>query len=128
MQILYSYLKYIYRLLDEFFLLLAVIFSECHEKPRRKDRVSEKVHRRTFVRHITFLAAHPPYIIFHCFFHLLPPFCLLQFYKEKIFFYSREWWGSSTPFLPLCVYDPVIYLLGLLTDLLKWTRLVSSVK
>ena len=128
MQILYSYLKYIDRLLDEFFLLLAVIFSECHEKPRRKDWVSEKVHRRTFVRHITFLAAYPPYVIFYCFFCLLPPFCLLQFYEENFFFYSREWWSSSTSFLPHCVYDPVIYLLSLLTDLLKWTRVLSSVK
>ena len=36
-QILYSYLKYIDRLLDAFFLLLTVILSELHGKQRRKD-------------------------------------------------------------------------------------------
>ena len=32
--------------LDVFFLLLAVILSELREKPRKKDWVTEKVHRR----------------------------------------------------------------------------------
>ena len=36
-QILHSYLRYTDRLLDLFFLLLAEILSELHEKPRRKD-------------------------------------------------------------------------------------------
>ena len=67
--ILYSYLRYTDRLLDLFFLLLAVILSEFHEKPRRKDLVAEKVHRRICGRNITFLAARPSsYIIFVVFF------------------------------------------------------------
>ena len=36
-QILHSYLRYIDRLLDVIFLLLAVILSELHEIPRRKN-------------------------------------------------------------------------------------------
>ena len=36
-QILYSYLRYTNRLLDVFFLLLAVMLSELHENQRRKD-------------------------------------------------------------------------------------------
>ena len=35
--IVYNYLRYTYRLLDVFFFLLAVILSEFHENPRRKD-------------------------------------------------------------------------------------------
>ena len=41
-QMLYSYLRYTDRLLDEFFLLVAVILSNHHENPRRKDLVTEK--------------------------------------------------------------------------------------
>ena len=36
LQILHSYLRYTDRLLDVFFLLLAVILSELHENPRKK--------------------------------------------------------------------------------------------
>ena len=36
-QILYTYLRYTDKLLDVFFLLLAVILSELYENPRRKD-------------------------------------------------------------------------------------------
>ena len=36
-QILYTYLRYTDKLLDAFFLLLAVILSELYENPRRKD-------------------------------------------------------------------------------------------
>ena len=83
-----SYLRYIYRLLDEIFLSLAVI-SELYEEPRRKYWVSEKVHRKIFVRHITILAASPPFcVIFYCFFVYslsLSIFSLLRFYVEKIF-------------------------------------------
>ena len=45
-QILCSYLRYTTRLLDLFFLLLAVILSQLHEKPQRKDWVTEKIYRR----------------------------------------------------------------------------------
>ena len=61
--------------LDVLFLLLAVIVSELHEKPRRnKDWVTEKSTflkkvqkkstRRICVRDIPFLTAHPPFYIF----------------------------------------------------------------
>ena len=50
--------------LDVHFLLLAVILSELHEKPRRKDWVKEKIHRRICVRDITFLTARCPFYVF----------------------------------------------------------------
>ena len=51
----------------------------------RNTELQKKVHRRTCVREITFLAARPhSYIIFRQFFHLLTPFRLFQFYIEKI--------------------------------------------
>ena len=61
--------------LDVLYCLLAVILSELHEKPRRRNWVTEKVHRWICARHITFLTARPPlfYIIFCCFLLLLPP-------------------------------------------------------
>ena len=40
-QMLHSSLRYSGRLLDVLFLLLAVIWSELHKKPTRKDRVTE---------------------------------------------------------------------------------------
>ena len=53
------------------FLLLAVILSGLYEKPRRnKDWVTEKVHRRIFVRDITFLD--PFHFIFVAFFVYSP--------------------------------------------------------
>ena len=36
-EILYSYLRYLDRLLDAFFFSLAAMLSEFHEKPRKKD-------------------------------------------------------------------------------------------
>ena len=55
---------------DVLFLLLAVMLSELHEKPRRnKDWVIEKVHRRICVRVITFwLQAFFSMPFFCCFF------------------------------------------------------------
>ena len=50
--------------LDVHFLLLAVILSEPHQKPRRKDWVTEKVHRRICVTDITFLTAYSPFYVF----------------------------------------------------------------
>ena len=47
--------------LDGLFLLLSVILSELHEKPRRnKKKLQKKVHRWICVRNITFLTARPP--------------------------------------------------------------------
>ena len=42
LQILHSSLRCTDELLDVLFLLSAVILSELHEKPKRKDRVTEK--------------------------------------------------------------------------------------
>ena len=60
--------------LDVLFLLLAVILSGLHEKPRRnKDWVTEKVHRRICERNVTFSTAWPPFYVTFCYFlHLLP--------------------------------------------------------
>ena len=66
-----------------FYLLLTVILSEIHENPRKKIELQKKVHRKIFVRDITFLAARPPYAIFCRFFRLLPLFRLLRFSAEK---------------------------------------------
>ena len=77
-QILYSHLRYTDRLLNFFFLLLAVILSELHKNSRRKDWVTEKVYRRICVRNITFLAACSPSYIIFCRF-----FLLIRFYVEK---------------------------------------------
>ena len=55
------------------FLLPAVILSELHVKPRRKDWVSEKMYRKICVRGINLLIALPPfYVILCCFLCLLP--------------------------------------------------------
>ena len=60
--------------LDVLFVLLSVILSELHEKPRKKNELQQKVNRRICVRDVTFLTAHPPfYVIFCCFLRLLPP-------------------------------------------------------
>ena len=56
--------------LDVFFLTLALIFSEFHVNPWRKDSVSEK--RIVFVW-VTFLTSRPPfYVILCCCLRLLP--------------------------------------------------------
>ena len=66
---LYSYLRYTDKLLDVSFLLLAVILSQSHEKPRREDFMWG-----IYVKEITFLAAYlPSYVIFCRFIRLLPP-------------------------------------------------------
>ena len=55
---------------------------------------NKKVHRRIFVRDITFVTEHLlSYVIFCGFFRLLLPFRLIQFYKERKFC-SRKWWGG----------------------------------
>ena len=48
--------------LDVLFLLLAGILSELHEKPRRKDCVTEKCTQKNL--DITFLTARPPFYVF----------------------------------------------------------------
>ena len=48
-QILHSHLRYTDRFLDVFFLLPALILSELHGKQWKKDRVTEKLHRRKMI-------------------------------------------------------------------------------
>ena len=49
-----------------------------------KIELQKKVHRKTCVTSITFLAECPAsYVIFCSFFRLLPHFCLLRFYTEE---------------------------------------------
>ena len=50
-QIFHSSLSYINRLLAVFFFLVTVTLSEFHDKPRRKDRVTEKVYRWKIICH-----------------------------------------------------------------------------
>ena len=66
--------------------LFAVIFSELHKNPIRKDCVTaKKEHKRVCVRDITFLAAHLSMSFFIAFICLLPRFRLLQFYVRNVF-------------------------------------------
>ena len=85
-QILCSYLKYTERLLDVFLLLLAVILSELHEHPRRKDRFTEKSTKNNLYEgHHYFNCTSSYFCRFLSFFCVLPPLCLLQFYVQKKF-------------------------------------------
>ena len=61
--------------LDVLFLLLAVILSGLHEKPRRiKIELQKKVHGRVCARDIIFLTARPALCVtFYCFLRLLHP-------------------------------------------------------
>ena len=85
---LYSYLKLVIAdtlvgsFLDVLFLLLAVILSEFHEKPKKetwegkkkKIELQKTVYRRICVRNITFLIVRPPFYDISCYFLcLLPP-------------------------------------------------------
>ena len=83
---LYSYLKLVIAdalvgsFLDVLFLLLAVILSAFHEKPKKetwegkkKTELQEKVYRRICVRNITFLIVRPPFYDISCYFLCLLP-------------------------------------------------------
>ena len=68
----------------------AVILSELHVKPRRKDWVSVTIHKKICVRDINLLTALPPfYVIFCCFLCLLPsPSQVTHLLND-----SYEWWS-----------------------------------
>ena len=68
-----------------------------------KIELQKKVHARICVRDITFLAARPPFmVISSCFFHQLPPFCLVQFYEKKqITPKNEKWWEGEEADSPL---------------------------
>ena len=79
MQIWYIYLRYTDMLLDVFSLLLAR-YQSLMRNEKGKIKLQKKVHRRIYVRDISFLAALPPsYVVFCPFFRLLSPFLLLRF-------------------------------------------------
>ena len=67
--------------LDVLFLLLAVILSELHEKPRRnKDWVTEKnTYKKLCEGHHFFDCTPSFYVIFRWFLRLLPPLCQLTY-------------------------------------------------
>ena len=92
MQILYSY-------------LFAVILSELHEKPRRKDWVTGKVHGRICLSRINFLAAGPPsYVIFTGFFFVCSFLLVYSNFKRKIFLLLKKMVGGLVPPLsPQCL-------------------------
>ena len=79
-QILYSYLRYTDRLLNVFFSSLAVILSEFHEKPRKKDRVTEKKHIEEVVWRRSLFWVHTAFLC-----HLLSLFCLLPSLRPSVF-------------------------------------------
>ena len=58
--------------MDALFLLLAIILSGLHEKPRRKDSVTEKSAKKNFCEGYHFLTARPPYYVIFCRFLCLP--------------------------------------------------------
>ena len=62
------------------FFLLVVILPQVQVKPRRKDRVSEKIYRKICVKGINFLTALPPFCaILCCFLRLLPSFSQMTY-------------------------------------------------
>ena len=71
-QIFYSYFRYTDRLLDVFFLSLAVIFQSFMGNQKEKIELQKKIHRRSCVREIPFLPAYPRSFLIFCRF-----FCLL---------------------------------------------------
>ena len=58
----------VYSFLDALFLLLAVILSELHEKPRRKDWVTEKKYIEEFVWGISLFLLHALFSMSFCLF------------------------------------------------------------
>ena len=85
-----------------FLLLLSVILSELHEKPWRKDWVTEKSKLKNLWEGHHFFATCPTFCRF---FHLLPPFCLLQIYVGKNFFWSRKYENGGP-----CTHAHYIYI------------------
>ena len=99
---LYTYRRYTDKLLDVFYLLLAVLLSELRENPRRKYWVTEEKYiARICVKDIIFwLHARPPP-------PLLPLlccrfFCLLPSPKNIC---TRKWWGRGAGVL----LEPSVY-------------------
>ena len=64
----YSYLKYTDRLLDMFFLLLAVILSELYENPRRKNWVTEKSTQKNLCEGHHFFGWTSSFLCYFCYF------------------------------------------------------------
>ena len=99
---LYSCLRYTDRLLGALFALLVVILSEPYENQEGKIELQKKVDRRICLRENTFLAARPPsYVIFCCFFLLLPAFGLFRFYVQKIFLAQENGGLAGAPIPPV---------------------------
>lgn len=70
---LYTYRRYTDKLLDVFYLLLAVLLSELRENPRRKYWVTEEKHiARICVKDIIFWLHAPPFFVVAFFVYSLP--------------------------------------------------------
>ena len=98
---IYSYLRYTDKLLDVFFLLVAVILSELHEIPGRKDWATEK---RSCEGHL-FLPARTPFYVmcFSSLFLSTHSFSSTPILEKKLC--SKKWWwkgGGPCPF-PQCL-------------------------
>ena len=112
LQILCSYLIYTDRLLDVFFLLLAVILLELHENPRRKDWVTEKKYTEEFVWRTSLFWLHTFLLMSFsvAFFIYSLPFVYSDFMQKKEFC-SKKIMGG-TWLAPPCspnVYNPVLF-------------------
>ena len=97
LQILCSYLIYTDRLLDVFFLLLAVILSELHENPRRKVWVTEKSTPKNLCEGHHFFGCTPSFLC-----HSLSPFSSTHslsstpiLCRKKNFAPKKSWEGRS---------------------------------
>ena len=104
-QIFFSYLRYTDRLFDALFLLLAVILSEFHEKPRRKYWVIDRSTLKNLCETHHFFGCMPSLLCrFLSLFWSIPnlqrkkkDFTEKWFYKEK----KGKWWEGGLAPLPL---------------------------
>ena len=93
-QILYSHFRYPGRLLlGCALLLLAVMLSQLHVRPRRKVWVSEKIYRKICGRGINFLTALLPfYLILCCFLCLLLSSSQVTYLLNGPYGWCSVWW------------------------------------
>ena len=92
---LHSYLRCSERFLDVFFLLLAVILSDFHENPRRKDWLQQKVHERICARDIIFFGCTPSFL-----YHFLLPFSSAPSISSDLILRTKSFAPEKVPPLP----------------------------
>ena len=126
MQILYSYLRYTDRFLDVLFLLPAVILSELHENPTRKNWVAEKSTYKTLSEGHHFFGCTLFFLChFLSLFPSIPLFRLLRFYVEKKFC-SRKWWvgGGSADAPPAPPVSTALLKALSSSQWIFWTKII----